>query len=362
MRNQKKKTYGTTLALYSNEGAHEISTLADAFAQRIALVEEASITEIGDFTLPYLENYGSAINLLNAAGEIASATQLSVQGRTSVLPLHHNTPPAYSDLLSYQIGLHSPRSALADLEASFWSVPADVLRPSCQAIHGALKERLGLSERDSALVLWSMIQPHSLFATGIDYRSQCSGEDMAALLSEIGFSLPAQQAIRPNSKTLNAMNKSLSSIARLLKNAKDGSEAKLQNIMADTVLIRDQARMLFTDDPDQVISSTSDVIAPTLASAEAADYLLALPIQSYGCYARGTGQSGHHRASLVQLENDPSLWLLDFSFNQKNVINGIQLRSASQRDFCRAIGGRKGKNRCVFSGKSFPGLTPDKCG
>jgi len=354
--------YATNLALYSKDGAHEISKLADEFAQRIGLVEEVAMKEVSNFTISYLESYATALNLVNDAGEITLTTSLSVQGQASVLPLHHNQPPQYSALLSHKIGNNSARDALADLEAGFWSVPTDVLHPTCQAVYGALKERLGLSDKDSALVLWRMMQPHALYARNIDYITQCSGEDLAAQLLELGFILPPTKTTRPSSKSQNAMNKSLSAIATLIKNTKDSSEERLGKLMADTVLIRDQARLLFSAEANQIISSAIDVVAPTLERSNAAEYIMMLPIQSYGCYSRGTGQVGNHRASLVKLENDPSLWLLDFAFNKENKINGIQLRTATQRDFCRAIGGRKGKNRCAFSGKSFPGLTPDKCG
>ncbi len=356
------KAYGSSLALYSKEGAHEISELADAFIQRIALVEETSFKHLTDFNVSYLESFGSTVNLVDTDQAVILETNLSVEGRKSILPLHHNRPPAYSELLSHQIGIHSPRSALADLEASYWSVPVDALHANCQALFGALKERLGLSDRDSALVLWQMIQPHALFSQSIDYREHCSGEDIAALLQEMGFALPPTQPQRPSSKTQNAMNSSLSAVARILKSTKGTPEKDLQKLLADTILVRDQARLLFTAETEQLISSATDIVAPTLDNVSAADFLMTLPLKSYGCYANGTGQVGYHRASLATLENDPTLWLLDFAFDSDNKINGIQLRNASQKDFCRAIGGRKGASRCVFSGKSFPGLSSDRCG
>ncbi|MDV7338939.1 hypothetical protein RYZ26_05010 [Terasakiella sp. A23] len=356
------QSYHTKHALYSNERADAIAALADDFSQRIALVEEANLKDIAQFNISYLESFGSAINLLGKTGETNLTSILSVEGKTSVLPLHHNVPDAYNDLLTFKIGDQSARMALGDLESGFWSVPSEALASTCQAIQGALQERLGLSARDSAMVLWRMLQPHALFAQNVDYIAQCTGEDIAALLTEAGFSLPAAKTGRAGRTAQNAMNKTLSKIATLLKNTKDSNQQRMTTLMDSTVVVRDQARLLFSANPDQLIDSTEDVVAPTLSGEEAAEYMMMLPVQAYGCYSRGQGQVGNHRATLLKMENDPTLWLLNLAFNEENKIAGIQLKGASQRDFCRAIGGRKGNNRCAFSGKRFPGLQPDRCG
>jgi|GEM_PF-1991833 len=354
--------YANTLPLYSKDRAHEISTLADGFARRIALVEEVALKDVANFTISYLENFGNALNLLSATGEVALTSILSVTGQKTVLPLHHEKPPLYSTLLTHKIGTQSARDALGDLEAGFWSVPVDVLHPSCQAVRGALIERLGLSARDSALILWRMMQPHALFGEGIDYTAQCTGEDVSALLTEMGFTVPQSKRLRPSKKTQNAMNKTLSTIATLIKNNQASSEKRMVGLMAENVLVRDQARLLFSDDLDQTIETTEDVIAPTASKEFAAEYLMTLPIRGYGCYSKGKGQIGNHRATLITFENDPSLWMLDFAFNEQNKINGLHLHGVSQKEYCQAIGARKGTNRCTFSGKKFPGLSPAKCG
>jgi hypothetical protein len=356
------EAYANRLPLYSKDGAHEISQLADGFASRIALVEEATLKNVANFTISYLENFGIALNLLSASGEVSLTSTLSVTGQTTVLPLEQDKPPQYNALLTHKIGTQSARSALGDLETSFWSVPSDVLHPSCQAIRGALVERLGLSNRDSALVLWRMIQPHALFADGVDYNAQCSGEDVAVLLNEMGLALPQIKSSRASTKEYNAMNKTLSTIASLIKNTKASNEEKLADLMTQNVLVRDQARLLYSDEPNQTIESTTDVIAPTLSKEKAAQYLMSLPIKSYGCYSNGQGQVGNHRATLLTIENDPNLWMMNFAFDDKNKINGLFLGTVDQKDYCRAIGDRLTTNKCVFSGKNFPGLTSAKCG
>jgi hypothetical protein len=348
--------------IYSTERATEISTLSDDFAQRIALVEEATLKDIATFDISYLQSYASAIKLLQATGEVALTSILSIDGQKSVLPLHHNMPPAYNDLLSYKLGKMSPRMALGDLESVFWSVPSDALLASCQAVQGALKERLGLSQRDRAIILWRMMQPHAIYAEDINYVTQCSGDNMAAMLRESGFQVPTKETPRPSNSTTNAMNKSLSTIATLIKNTKQDNQTRISTLMDKTVLVRDEARLLFSAQPDQLITTLHDVIAPTMANEEASEYLMMLPIKTYGCYSQGNGQIGNHRATLIDMENDPNLWQLDFSFNKENKINAIQLKHPTQLDFCRAIGGRKGNNKCAFSGKNFPGLSADRCG
>jgi len=356
------QTYTNTLPLYSKEHAHEISTLSDGFSNRIALVEEASLKEVAQFDVSYIESYANALNLLSQTGEIELTSVFSVTGQASVLPLHQGKPPLYDALLTHKIGTQSPRNALGDLEAGFWSVPIDVLHPTCQAVQGALIERLGLSTQDSAIILWRMMQPHAMFAQNIDYSAQCSGEDIAALLADINLALPQKKQGRPSSKTQNSMNKTLNNIASLIKNTHSKNEKKMTSLMAENVLIRDQARLLFSDESNKVVETTKDVIAPTASKEFAAQYLMTLPIRAYGCYSKGKGQTENHRASLVTFENDPALWMLDFAFNDKNKINGLHLRTVTQKDFCRAIGARKGENRCTFSGKEFAGLSPAKCG
>ncbi|SCA57776.1 exported hypothetical protein [Candidatus Terasakiella magnetica] len=356
------QSYANSLPLYSKEQAHQISTLADAFAQRIALVEEASLKEVAHSTISYLENFATALNFIAPMGDIALSTLLSVEGKISVLPLHHNKPPLYDELLNYKVSNLSPREALSDLESVFWSVPVEALRSSCRAIQGALQERLGLSLRDSTLVLWRMMQAHALFAKETDYITQCSGIDSAARLEEAGFSLPSPKQGRTSRTKTKTMNKALSSIASLVKNQKDSGYTRLAKMMTDKLVVRDEARLLFPAQSGQLINATNDVVAPSLSNTDAAEYLMMLPIKSYGCYSRGRGQSGDHRTTLVQLENDPNLWQLDFAFDQSDKINAIQLRKPSQVDFCRAVGGRTSSNRCAFSGKSFPGLSSDRCG
>lgn len=354
--------YSQTHALYSATRLSEIAKLADEFSQRIALVEEASLKDIATFDISYLENFGTSLELKAKSGETVARNILSVSGQETMLPLHHNEPPAYSALLTHKIGDQSPRLALGDLENGFWSVPADTLHPSCKAIQGALIERLGLSRKDSAIILWRMIQPHALFADGIDYRAQCSGEDLAVLLTEAGFSLPPVEAVRPSSSTQNAMNRTLTKLATLLKNTKDQNLAQIVDLMKGQVVVRDQARLLFSNAPDQLVDSQKELIAPSMDREEAGEYLMMLPVNAYGCYSRGTGQVGSHRATLLTLENDPNLWFLNMAFDEDTKISGIQLRRADQLDFCRAIGGRTGSNRCTFSGKSFPGLEHERCG
>lgn len=356
------EAYSQKHALYSATRLDEISKLADDFSQRIALVEENSLKEIALFDISYLENFGTALNLKGKTGETVAKNILSVSGKKSVLPLHHNEPPTYDQLLTHKIGDQSPRLALGDLESGFWRVPAEALHPSCKAIQGALSERLGLSRKDSAIVLWRMMQPHALFAEGIDYKSQCSGEDLAVLLTEAGFTLPPAEGIRPSNATETAMNKTLSKLASLLKNTKDQNLTQVIDLMKDQVVVRDQARLLFSNAPDQLVDSQDELIAPSMAREEAGEYLMMLPIKAYGCYSRGDGQLGSHRATLLTLENDPNLWFLNMAFDENVKISGFQLRRANQLDFCRAIGGRSGANRCTFSGTSFPGLEHERCG
>jgi len=355
-------SYTGPKALYSKERAHDLSAPGDAFAQRIALVEEVSLKDVGQFDISYLENFGSALNLLGQNGTNSLSTILSVEGKETVLPLHHNKPPQYSELLSHKIAQLSPRMALGDLEKSFWRVPPEALAPNCQAVHGALIERLGLSRRDSAIILWQMMQPHALFGDDIDYRSQCTGEDLAVLLGEAGFSLPPSEAERAPRSFLNSMNKTLTRVATLMKNPKESNLESLQKLMAETILVRDEARLLFSTSPDQLIDTTQDVVAPSLQASDAADYLMMMPLESFGCYSKGQGQVGHHRATLMTLENDPHLWLLNMAFDEDKKVNGLHFHRASQYDFCRAIGGRKGANRCTFSNKNFPGLQHERCG
>lgn len=348
-------------ALYSVARAHSLSTQADGFAQRIGLVEEAALKEVATLSISYLENYASQVNFLDKNDQAIFNTMLSAQGKISMLPLRHNVPLDYSQLLSHPIAGLSPRTALNDLESGFWSVPPEALRASCKAIRGALQERLGLSRRDSAMVLWRMIQPHALFATETDYVSQCSGTDMKALLAEMGLSLPSVETTRSSGTKVKKMNKTLSQLARLIRNAKDSDQTKVADMMAEHVVVRDEARLLFSTQPDQLIASANDVVAPTLPPEEAAQFLMMLPLEAYGCYGRGNGQRGDHRTTLTQLENDPNLWQLDFAFDENDKISGIRLDKPTQLDFCRAIGDRTGANRCYFSGKDFPGLSADRC-
>ncbi|WP_419799057.1 MAG: hypothetical protein ACNI26_05165 [Terasakiella sp.] len=355
-------SYLSQHTVYSKEQAHVLSALPDAFAQRIALVEEASLKALTKTDISYLENYASAFSFMSKAGEVTFTTTLAIEGKESLLSQHENQLPSYNDLMTYAIAGQTARQALGDLENSFWSVPGDALRPSCDAINGALQERLGLSLKDSAIVLWGMMQSHALFATDIDYNTQCSGEDINTLLTNMGRTLPQIQSTRPSSQTLTQMNRSLSHVARLVKNTKDSALDQIADMMTDKVLVRDEARLLFSTEPDQLVSNTQDVIAPALDKANAAEYLMMLPVQAYGCYSQGQGQRGYHRATLAQLENDPNLWQIDFAFDDQNKINGIQLKKPSQLDFCRAIGKRTGANRCRFSGKDFPGLSADRCG
>ena len=356
------ESYTTQHSLYSKEGAYAISSLADAFAQRIALVEEASFKELSITDIAYLEHYASALSFTSPTGAPLFNTTLSVKGKNTVLPLQQNQPLSYSELMTTPIAGQTPRSALGDLESGFWSIPPEALRPGCDAISGALQERLGLSRRDSAIILWAMMQPHALFGEGIDYNTQCSGPDIATLLNEAGLSLPPINATTPTSRTVNEMNKSLSHIASLVKNGKDSALDHIANLMTDKVVVRDEARLLFSAQSDQLVSNTLDVVAPALDKANAAQYLMMLPIRAYGCYSRGRGQTGYHRATLAQLENDPNLWQINFAFNDQNKINGIQLKKPTQLGFCRAIGKRTGANQCRFSGKDFPGLSADRCG
>ncbi|WP_417793427.1 hypothetical protein [Terasakiella pusilla] len=356
------QAYSQKHALYSATRLGELSKRADDFSQRIALVEEASLKDVATFNISYLENFGTSLDLKGKTGETVIQSILSVSGQNSVLPLHHNEPPSYSALLTHKIGDQSARLALGDLENGFWRVPAEALHPTCKAIQGALSERLGLSRKDGAIVLWRMMQPHALFADEIDYRAQCSGEDLAVLLTEAGFTLPPAQAVRPSNATEKAMNRTLSKIATLLKNTKDQNLAQIVELMKDQVVVRDQARLLFSNAPDQLIDSQEELIAPSMDREEAAEYLMMLPVKAYGCYSRGQGQVGSHRATLLTLENDPNLWYLNMGFDEENKVSGFQLRRADQLDFCRAIGGRTGANRCTFSGTSFPGLEHERCG
>jgi len=355
-------SYRSQHSVYSKEQAHVLSALPDAFAQRIALVEEASLKDLSKTDISYLENYARTFTFMSKAEEAAFTTTLAVEGKESLLSQHKNQLPSYNDLMSYAIAGQTARQALGDLENSFWSVPGDALRPSCDAITGALQERLGLSLKDSAVVLWGMMQSHALFATDIDYNTQCSGEDINTLLTNMGRTLPHPQTMRPSSQNVTHMNRSLSHVASLVKNTKDSALDRIAEMMTDKVQVRDEARLLFSAEPDQLVSNTQDVIAPALDKNNAAEYLMMLPVQAYGCYSQGQGQRGHHRATLAQLENDPNLWQINFAFDDQNKINGIQLKKPSQLDFCRAIGKRTGANRCRFSGKDFPGLSADRCG
>ncbi|NVK17300.1 MAG: hypothetical protein HWE30_01245 [Methylocystaceae bacterium] len=356
------ESYNAENVLYSKDRAYDISAPADAFAQRIGLAEEANFKGVAQFDISYLENFGTALNLLGQNGTNIFSTVLSVEGKTSVLPLHHNTPPKYSSLLTHKIGHLSPRAALGDLEKSFWRVPLEALEPSCQAVQGALIERLGLSRRDSAIILWRMMQPHALFGDNIDYRTNCTGEDIAVLLKEAGLTLPPIEAERASGAFQTSMNKTLTRVATLMKNPKESNLESLSKLMDENVLVRDEARLLFSTSPDRLIDTSEDVVAPTLSPDEAADYLMMLPLRSFGCYSKGQGQVGQHRATLMTMENDPHLWLLNMAFSSDKKISGLYLQRASQRDFCRAIGGRKGENRCTFSNKNFPGLEHERCG
>lgn len=348
-------------ALYSTARAHSLSTQADSFAQRIGLVEEAALKDVANLSISYLENYASHVSFLDKDGQAIFNTTLSAQGKISMLPLRHNIPLDYSQLLNHPISGLSPRAALDDLESGFWSVPPEALHASCNAIKGALQERLGLSRQDSAMVLWRMIQPHALFASQTDYVNQCTGADMQKLLGEMGLTLPPMKTPRSSAAKIKTMNRTLSQLARLIRNAKDSDQTKIADMMAEHVVVRDEARLLFSTQPDQLVTSTNDVIAPTLPAKETAQFLMMLPLEAYGCYGRGNGQRGDHRTTLTQLENDPNLWQLDFAFDENNKVNGIRLDKPTQLDFCRAIGDRTGANRCYFSGKDFPGLSAARC-
>lgn len=355
-------SYVTDQALLSKERTHDVSARADAFLQRMALVEERSFKDFDELSISYLESLGAQIDIAHVHQNQEQTLTLSVKGRQSELPLSTNRTLSYSDIMNYQIAQVTIREALDDLERLFWSTPKEGLRAGCQAISGALQERLGLSEKDSALILWHMVQPHTIFARGVDYALDCTGEDLSVQLSELGYALPVQKPQRAKSSDTQKQNRVLTSIATQLKSFTDKSYNRIEGFMDETVFVRDETRFLMAFDDKQLVQSPTDVVAPMLSKASTTEFISMLPVQSFGCYMRGQGQSGNQRATLVQLENDPSLWILNFAFNEKNKIKGIQFQSASQRDFCRAIGGRKGANRCVFSDKNFPGLQADRCG
>ncbi len=338
----------------------DLDVAAHDFAQRISAIKEVSFQDIAHAPITYLNAQGTVLNLIGATGEMALSLHINVKGKTSLFPFPPSKPVRYSEILNFQIKDQTPRSVLGDLEARFWNLPLHELAPNCRAIQKTLQERLGVSPRDSALVLFHMMQSHTLFAENLDYRKECAPDATTALFENMGLELPTKET--SDSISTNAMNSTLSTIVRLFKNTKDETAAKFTNLMHGPVTIHDEARLLFTEDPNLLVEGTSHIVGPSLSSEQAADFLMMLPVQSYGCYSRGSGQLGNYRAALLTLENDPDLWQINFSFYKSGIINGIQLHKPSQLEYCRAVGGRTGQNRCKFTQQTYPGLSADRCG
>lgn len=355
------ETYSKTPPLLSKERGSQIAAQADSFLQRISLVQLHSSKNLLRFDLPFLENRTASLVLTTPQGAEVLSNSFHIVPFESLLSLNQGTPPAYAELRRQNIGGTTIRAALGDLEAGFWTVPNEARLASCQAIFGALNERMGLSRKDSARVLWRLIQTHAVFADDVDYEIHCTGSDIAFLMTNSALALPPTDSSRPSSTKRLVLNRTMSEMARLMKTANPASESKLVQMMADHVQIRDGARFFFANE-NQLITAPLEVVAPAATAQQAASYLMTLPMEAYGCYASGAGQLKNHRATLIEIENDRNLWLLNLAFDENDKISGLHFHPATQLQYCRAINGRAEGNPCIFEKKTFENVSTDRCG
>jgi len=250
------------------------------------------------------------------------------------------------------------------LQVNFWLNEGEGFIDTCRDLSSALADDTGLSVTDTALLMWALIHRHAWFAKDIDYQTDCLNEAQSAALNRLGLNLPTKANTRQSTPKNAAMNRTVARLVNMLRRGEtETAKVKLNSLLADKLSLLDRAGFwLFGDSVKQ---NESGRILESTDPATATEQLLTLPVSHFGCFSRGDGLKGRHRATLAQLDSSTELRQLEFAFNTNGKIAGVTLNEADNETICRAIDGRRsGQNTCYFTrrAKQFPMVARAKCG
>lgn|GEM_PF-1522634 len=296
---------------------------------------------------------GKAVVFKTKSGETAGKVVVTFERRPSLFAekLKAQGTLALSDILNATLpNGGSLKDHIEPSLAGLWAVSDVPFESACIAVRKALSEDAGLVPEDTAAALWAITRRHALFAEDINYETACADAKVARGLEALELDLPTPQKPATALSTMD-LNQHLGRISSLARSSEpEGALEKLAVLFDQRVTLIDPYGILEALDANGALIAGNVMVHPETDGALASEYLASLPIDKFACFSQGAGMAGSHRAALVNLKGDPSIWVLDVAFTSQGEVEGVALKQADKASICQAIGSRTTpESQCYFS-------------
>lgn len=329
-----------------------LATLSLSVNFETADIGEQSVNGLARFDVSPATG-GKAVIFKTKSGETAGKVVVTFERRPSLFSekIRGQGTLTLSDVLNAEL---PDGGALRDhIEtplAGLWAASDDQFETACIAIRKALSQDAGLDAEDGAAALWAITHRHALFAEEIDYETACADAKIARGLEALELDLPTSQKPVAALSTME-LNRHLGRISSLARSSEpEGALEKLAVLFDQQVTLIDPFGVLAALDANGALVAGNVMVHPETDGALASEYLASLPIDKFACFSQGTGMTGSHRAALVNLKGDPSIWVFDLAFTSQGEVEGVALKQADKASICQAIGSRTTpESQCYFS-------------
>jgi len=321
-----------------------------------------ALADLGNLTLDP-QSGRKALVFKTDAGQAAGRIEFAYERRPSLLAgrLLAEGSIAVSDVMETRLPKGGTLGqVLTSPLGKLWAANDQQFETACGALRNTLSNEAGLDVLDAATALWALTHRHALFAKGFAYEMACADERIARGLEVLEKDLPSADQ-KSKGPSISVMNSKLSRVGSLARNTDpEGALEKLAVLFAETVTLIDPYGVLVGLDDGGTIEAQGLSVHPATDGALASEYLTSLPVGKIACFNKGGGMNGHHRATLLSMQGDPSLWVLDLAFNSEGLIEGVALKEADKASVCQAIASRTTpESQCYFS-KNGP-YKPSDC-
>ena len=301
--------------------------------------------------------------LHDAEGTTVGSIAFRAAVRRSLLDAHASD---YRHLMAADMGgsqtLGDRLREREDLVAGVLAAPPERLADACMALHTELTGPLALSAFDAATVLDVLARTRARTAAD---PGECLDSSLAAVLGGSGPASAGAAGETPSRTAVGPLNRALDRMATGLRNgAPETARDSLAGLFADRAVLVDRGGIWLGGADAPIVYGSGVAVDPSAGPKRAADHLLGLPVAHFACYSSAGSGRRSHRAALVQLSNDPALWVLEAAFEAGGKISGIAFSPAAQPDACRATAGRTGGVApCFFAaaGRRFRDIDFARC-